>query len=176
MKNKIIILVASLITISVTARVIAPFNGWGNLTETSPDIIVVQCGKPTPSNPNVIVVNGIKSDSEIQIVFALKGTNVLSFARLQTDHELRQGENYLVFGYFDTGICKANEEYRVIPLGINFSTNSIAGKTLDEQIQILFQRSVANLNREIQKDQEEKQRLEQALNLQPNIQTNSPAK
>lgn len=163
MKTKIIIVAASLITVGVMARIIAPFHGWGDLTETSPNVIVVKCGKPTPPNPDVIVMNGTKSDAEIQIVSVLKGTNDLSSARLQTDHELRQGENYLVFGYFDNGICKAYEEYRIVPLGDNFSTNSIAGKPLDEQIQIMFQRAVNKLDREIQTDEAEKGRLETGL-------------
>ncbi|HEY5233556.1 MAG TPA: hypothetical protein VIK35_08495 [Verrucomicrobiae bacterium] len=163
MKIKIILLAASLVVVSVMARIIAPFHGWDNLTETSPDIIVVQCGKPTPPNPNVIIMDGTKSDSEIQIISVLKCTNDLSSARLQTDHDLRQGEDYLVFGYFDGGICKAYEEYRVVPLGVNFSTNSIAGKTLNEQIQILLQSAINNLGNEIQKNEEEKERLEESV-------------
>jgi len=154
---------ALLMTLGVMARVIAPFLGWNNLTETSPEIIVVQCGKPTPPNPNIMVIGATKSDSEIQLVSVLKGTNDLSSTRLQTDHALRQGENYLVFGYFDSGIFKAYEEYRVVPLGDNFSINSIAGKPLDEQIQIMFQRAVNKLDREIQTDEVEKGRLETVL-------------
>jgi hypothetical protein len=69
----------------------------------------------------------------------------------------------LVFGYYDSGVYQAFEEYRVIPLGVDFSTNSIAGKPLDEQLQILFQHAADNLNREIQKDEEEKQRIEAGL-------------
>ncbi len=163
MKTKITILAASLLTVSVMARIIAPFHDWGSLIKASPNIIVVHCGNPTPPDPDVIVMNGTKSDSQIQIVSVLKGTNDLNSARLQTDHGLRQGENYLVFGYFEGGICKAYEEYRVVSLGVRFSTNSITGKSFDEQIQILFQQAVNHLNREIQSDEAEKQRLEEGL-------------
>jgi hypothetical protein len=80
-----------------------------------------------------------------------------------TDHGLRQDENYLIIGHYDSGIYRAHEEYHVIPLGVNFSTNLIAGKPLDEQIQILFKRRLDNLNRQIKEEQEEKQRLEEGL-------------
>ena len=153
--------------ISVIARVIAPFLGWDRLEGASSCIVVAHCGEPTPPTPNVMVVGGTKSDSEIQVISVLKGANNVASARLQTDHELRKGENYLVFGYYDDGIYKAYEEYKVVPLGAEFSTNWIAGKTLDEQIQILFRHAVGNLTREIQKDEEEKQRLEDGLKKLP---------
>jgi hypothetical protein len=156
-----IILIVLLITISVTAQVMVLFQGWDRLKETSPYIIVAHCGKPTL--PTSGVIGGLKSDSEIQIITVLKGTNSVSSARLQTDHELWQGENYLVFAYYGGGIYQAYEKYRVIPLGLRFSTNSISGKPLDEQIQILFQQALYNLNQEIQNDQEEKQQLEEGI-------------
>ena len=87
----------------------------------------------------------------------------MSPSRLLTDHKLWQGENYLIFGHYDGGIYQAFEEYRVIPLGVDFSTNSITGKPLDEQLQILFKQRIENLNREIENDKAEKQRLVEGL-------------
>jgi hypothetical protein len=163
MKTKVTILTAFLITISVIARVIAPFPGWDRLKQNSPNIIIAYCGKPTPPTPGILFMNAPASDSAIDVVLVLKGANNANSARLLTDHLLQQGENYLVFGYYGSGIYQAFEEYRVIPLGVHFSTNSIAGKSLDEQIQILFQRRLDVLNRQIKEDQEEKQRLEEGL-------------
>ncbi|MGH7952940.1 MAG: hypothetical protein ACREFE_13635 [Limisphaerales bacterium] len=157
------ILTALLISISVIARITAPFPGWDRLEKKSPDIIIANCGKPTLSTPGVLVANAPASDSSIEILAVLKGTNNIHFARLLTDHDLREGENYLIFGYYDDGMYQAYDEYKVIPLGAKFSTNWISGKTLDAQIQILFQRAVDNLNLEIQKHQEEKQRLETGI-------------
>ena len=158
MRTKLAILTASLITIGATARLIAPFLGWDQLQERSPYIIIAHCGKPIPlSGPTI---NAPNSDSSIDVLLVLKGTNNVNSARLWTDYELRQGENYLIFAYYDTGIYQAYEEYRVIPLGVRFSTNSIAGKPLNEQLQILFKQRVDDLNREIQSDEVEKQRLE----------------
>ena len=113
-----------------------------------------------PPTPGVIVINATKSDSTIEVVSVLKGTNNVASARLLTDHDLQKGENYLVFGNFDGEIYQAYEEYRVIPLGSNFHTNSIAGKSLDQQLHILLQHRLDNLNRQMQKELEEKQRLE----------------
>ena len=57
----------------------------------------------------------------------------------------------------------AVEKYRVIPLGAYLPPDLLTGKTLDENIQILFQRRLDNLNREMKEEQEEKQRLEEGL-------------
>jgi hypothetical protein len=39
-------------------------------------------------------------------------------------------------------------------------TNSLAGKSQDEQIQILFKRALDNIDRKMKEDQEDKRRLE----------------
>jgi len=78
--------------------------------------------------------------TEIKILFTLKGTNGVSLFRLLTDYELCSSKNYLVFGYCDESVYCAYEEYRVVPLDKFFSTNLLAGKSLDDQIQILLQR------------------------------------
>jgi hypothetical protein len=164
MKTKPIILV--LLSISATcalARLITSFPGWDLLKVNSPYIIIAHCGEPTPPTPGVLIDNGPNSDSSIEVISVLKGTNHVSSSQLWTDRRIWPGENYLVFGYYDSGVYQAFEEYRVIPLGVDFSTNSIAGKPLDEQLQILFQHAADNLNREIQKDEEEKHRIEAGL-------------
>lgn len=163
MKSKIIIALALSVAISALARVIAPFKGWSALESGSPYIIIAHCGKPTPSTPGVITINATRSDSAIEVVSALKGTNGLAASRLLTDHDLQRGENYLVFAYYDGGTYQAFEEYRVIPLGNSFHTNLIAGKSLDEQLQILFRRRLDDLNQQMKEEQEEKQRLEEGL-------------
>lgn len=158
-----IVLTVLLITVSIMARIIVPFPGWDRLKTEAPNIIIARCGKPTPPTPDVIIMNAPTSDSAIEVVSVLKGINNASSSRLLTDHGLRQDENYLIIGHYDSGIYRAHEEYHVIPLGVNFSTNLIAGKPLDEQIQILFKRRLDNLNRQIKEEQEEKQRLEEGL-------------
>lgn len=163
MKTKIIVPAMLLSALGALARIINAFSGWDQLEESSPYIIIARCEQSTAPLHVTFTENAPKSDSAINILFVLKGTNDVTSARLQTDHDLRQGENYLVFGYDNSGIYQAYEEYRVIPLGADFSTNSITGKPLDEQLQILFKRRIDNLNREIQNDEAEKQRLEEGI-------------
>jgi hypothetical protein len=161
MKIKIITIIISLLVVSVTARMVGLFPGWDQLADQSSNIVIAHCGKPFQRTAGVIIENGPLSDSEVEVISVLKGaTNQPSPARLWTDHELFQGENYLVFGYYDSGIYQAYEEFRIVPLGGNFSTNLIAGKPLNEQIQILLKRRLDNLNRQMKQEQVEKQRLE----------------
>jgi hypothetical protein len=163
MKTKVIVLLLSLITICAIARIVVPFQGWDRLKDSSPYIVIVQCGKPTSPVSNESIIGGTKSDSEIRVVAFLKGTNSMNSAHLQTDRQLWQGQYYLVFGYYEDGIYKAYEEYRAIHLGSDFSTNLIVGKSLDEQLLVLFKHSLFNLNRQLKEEQEEKQRLEEGI-------------
>jgi len=164
MKIKItIVSIALLVAINVTARLIAPFLGWENLVQNSPNIMVIHCGKPFQLPANVGIADATECDSEIEVLFVLKGTNGAGATRLQTDHELYQGENYLVFGHCNGGVYQAFENYKVVPIGNRFSTNSISGKSLNEQIKILSQRALFKLNRDIKRDQEQKQQLERLV-------------
>jgi len=163
MKIKIIALAIVFTTFAVAARMVSLFSNWGEVEWRNPDIVVVNCGKPviTILPPNTYVSGAAKSDFKVQIMYVLKGTNRLGAARLQTDHELHQGEKYLVFGSFEQGVCTAYERYKVVPLeNERFWTNSIAGKPPEEQIKILFKHGLSKLTREIGDDQEQKKQLE----------------
>lgn len=209
MKLKLIIIIfATLFILSVAVATITQpnFYGWEWLKKSSSDIVVVHCGKVGPIRYDVG-----RFDATVEVVSALEGTNV-NFALLWTDHPLKEGEDYLVFGDYksgvphnkikpppgpftekqkelrkglipansiregdwyvivgphetgrETGVYQAFEEYRVVPLGKDFSTNSIAGKPLDEQLQILYKRGIDVSNQEIHKAEEEKARLETAI-------------
>ncbi len=163
MKTTLIISICILITICATARIIERFHGWDITINDSQYIAIVHCKNPTPPKPNVRVMDATKSDSEIEIVFTLKGTNSVNPSRLLTDYELRPRENYLVFGYCNEGVYCAYEEYRIVPLGNFSSTNLLVGEPLDEQLHILFKRRLDDLNRRIKEEQDEKARLEESL-------------
>jgi len=111
-----------------------------------------------------MVVGAPRYDYEIQPICILKGKTNMNPARLWTDHELRPGENCLIFGYYDGRVYQAYEEYRVIPLGNNFSTNLIASKPLGGQLKILFKMRVEQLDRQMQAEQAEKERLKEYIN------------
>jgi hypothetical protein len=171
-KIKMKTIIIGLITASLSAMAfltILPIPTWDRLTEGSPDIVIAQCTR-TPDPFNMKITNGITIDmrdglidSDIEVVSILKGATNLGLARLTSQYWPRQGESYLIFADYHAGVFQAYESYRVVPLGMRFSTNSIAGKPLDEQLQTLFKLRVDNLNQEIQSDEAEKQRLEETL-------------
>lgn len=136
-----------------------PFRGWDDVKTRSEDIIVARCSE-TPDQPAykdaVFKVN-------ITVESVLKGTTDLGPATLDSLYRPRQGEHYLVYSTYHDGGYDAVEDYRVIPLGFYFSTNMLAGKSLDEQVHMLLQHRLDDLNRELADGQKEKQRLEEAL-------------
>jgi hypothetical protein len=156
--NPIIFVLLFASTTSVLAILTVSFPGWDLLKDKSPDIIIARCTK----TPLQSYGDG-EFYSDVDVVSVLKGTNGLRSSQLWSLREARQGEYYLVYSTFHDGSYQAIEEYRVIPLGGNFSTNSIAGKALDEQLQILFKRRIDNLNQEILHDGAEIQRLEEGM-------------
>ena len=167
MKAKIIVLVIATAGFTAAAFLTMPFPGWDILTQKSQDIIIARCSS-TPAQLNV-KTNGIWIDqdglieSEIQVVSVLKGATTSNPARLSSQYWPRAGEHYLIFAHYHDGFYQALETYRIIPLGAYFSTNTIAGKPLTQQLQILFKRRIRELSREIQRDEAEKQRLNEGL-------------
>lgn len=163
MKSRTIVVVATFMALSAVARITAQFHTWSEVVEQSSCVIIARCGERTTPAPGTDVVNGPMSDSAIEVIAVLKGTNCAASSRLLTDHDLQKGEKYLIFGNSDNNVCLAFEEFRVIPLGKNFQTNSVAGKPLDDQLHLLFQRRLDNLNRQIKKEMEERRRLEEGV-------------
>lgn len=161
--KKTIILAGFFITFLAAGRVLVKFPGWDKLIENSPNVSVVCVGIPILQNPNIRVEGGLASDFEIQTVYILKGTNSVNPTRLKTNHDLSPGENYLVFGYCDNGFLYADEDYRVVPCGKVFSTNAIADKPIDKQLKILLELGLDVVNRRIQKEQSESERLKKGL-------------
>jgi hypothetical protein len=169
--------VALLMTIFCTpalASVVYSFPGWDFLVQKTPDIVIARCSKtPDPFKDHGAGPTGDLFDSNIEIVSILTGatnwgtmplkTPNLGAGRLTSQYIPRQGEYYLLFSIFDYGYYQTEADYCVVPLGLYFSTSSIAGKPLDKQVQILLQRRLDELNRQMNEEQEEKDRFEQAL-------------
>lgn len=122
---------------------------------------------PPPPDPRIHTITSDINTFSIEILTALKGTNCSGSVRLDSEQWLNQEEDYLIFGNCEKGTYRAIEDFRVVPLGRELYagqlTNAIAGKSLDEQLQILFKRALDHLDRQIKKEQEEKQRLETAI-------------
>jgi hypothetical protein len=163
-KNFCVVLALALVTFSAAAYLIAPFSGWPKLAERSPDIVLVLAVRPTVYPPNVNF-SGPRSDFQVEVTSVLKGTNYTAStdARLLTDHELRPYHLYLVFGQYTTNWIDAFEDYRAIQLDKKFQYSSIKDKTLDEQLQILFQSGVDAMNQQILDDEKERNHIKEAL-------------
>jgi hypothetical protein len=163
MKTKIAVILIMLGIISVMARLPASFLGWDQLKSNSPEIIIADPKEPTPSTTKILFDDGPNFDFGISVLSVLKGTNGVRHARLLSDHDLRIREAYLVFGKYRDGIYFADGDFSTVPLGRTFKQEMIAGKPLEEQLQILFKLAVDNLNSEIASKEAEKKRLETAL-------------
>jgi hypothetical protein len=148
------------------------FNGWEYVMK-SPDILIVQCTKtPDPLYDTSVRAGDGLVISQVEIESVLKGTTnstmttegrVSRSERLVSDFVPRQGEHYLIFAQYFQGNYQAAESYRIVPLGINFSTNMLAGESLDDKIQTLFKYRLSHLDQELKQMQEERKRLEEGI-------------
>jgi hypothetical protein len=169
-------LIATLLVAAGTAwaLLVGRFTSWTDLIEQSPDIIIARCvathdglkPEPTKSYVNVFF-------SDIEVISVLKGTNRLGTSHLTSEARPFRGELFLLFANYesnqdDTGYA-AIEDYRVIPIvaGPNsWLTNRLAGKSLNEQVQMIINWRLSDLNHEMERDNEEMARLK--LNLSSN--------
>src|SRR5436190_15897874 len=145
------------------AVIVLPFTSWEDLTKKSPDIIIARC--TTTPNPTVLGDGMVWSEIEVQSV--LKGDTKPGSAQMVSQYWPRQGERFLMFAVYQSNqlyrAYNATEAYRVVPLASNFATSELAGKSLDEQIQLVLRRRLVDVNRELEKDAEEKSRLALAV-------------
>lgn len=168
MKKKLSIIGLAILPLGILAIQIFPFSGWDSLKENSPDIVVARCLRtPTEVAEDRVIYTGMDIVSVLKSVTDWQHDHLepasVGAAQLQSQFWPRQNEYYLIFSIHFSGKYQANEEYRVVPLGLYFQTNWIAGKTLDEQIRFLLERRLDNLKRQINDEQDEKQRLELGL-------------
>lgn len=161
MKIKTTVLIMSLVLAStVFAIKMLPFPGWSEVERLSTDIIIARCLKTTDSPSGGF--QGLIG-SEINVVMVLKGQTNQGTVRLRSRYWPRPNVQYAIFSEFHDGVYDAIEPYRVIPLGTYFSTNSLTGKKLEDQISTLLQWRLDQLKREIEQNVEEKQRLEEGI-------------
>jgi hypothetical protein len=161
------IILATILASTALAVMMMHFPGYDWLNEHSSDILVVRCITNPPTLLHSSLTDPQINIFSIEVITVIKGTNFSGFVSLVSAQWLNQGDNYLIFGDSEKGAFRAFEDFRVIPLGrelwTGVLTNAIAGKSPDERLQILFKRAIDNLDRQIKKEQEEKQRLEGAI-------------
>jgi hypothetical protein len=156
---------------SAIAVVFKDYHDWPTLEHDSQAIIIARC-KSTPEwmhyTNGVLIMNPALGlvESEMEVEAVLKGTNSPTGTPIRFGSEFwpRQGENYLIMAQsYDGVLCRANEKYRIIPLGLFFTTNALTGKTVEEKIRQMLQFRVDHLDQQLQEDKAEKQRLDNAL-------------
>lgn len=167
--KKYILLFALIAAATTMATLVDKFKGWNELIERSPDIVIARCVAPptaAQTKKATIIING-SVPSDIEVIAVLKGTTVPGSSRLLSSYRPRQGEQFLLFASYrnDTSFIGYNavEEYRVVPLNHFFQTNMLAGKTLEQKIEWILQSRLRDLNEELERGQEEKQRLEEGI-------------
>lgn len=147
----------------VLAVFIIPFTSWDEVSEKSSDIIIARC--IVAPNTTFVVDGMIWSD--IEILSVLKGNPKSGPARMVSQYGPHQGERFLAFATYQSTptyeAYNATESYRIIPIGSTFLIESLAGKTLTEQIQLVQRNRLEEVKRELEKVAEEKQRLEKSL-------------
>jgi hypothetical protein len=175
MKKYICVAICILTTTAAFTIPIADFTSYDDLTANSPEIIIARCTSTVDflvtSNQVAIIIDGM-IDSNIEVVSVLKGTPNPGSARLGSRYWPYRGEYLLVFANdrkdeYNKGYT-AIEEHRVIPLGHDFWTNQLAGKTVEEQVELILNRRLADLNSELGRDNQEKQRIEAKLKIESN--------
>ena len=151
--------------VAVTAALavyVSSFTSWDDLIRDSKDIVVVRCTKTTPENTPI---NDMVW-SDIEVLSVLKGETKVGAALMASTYWPRQGERFLLFSNFqNTDVYKAYispEEHRIVPLGRFFQTDKLAGKKLNEQIQLILLDRKGALTRDSRMRADEMKRLEQA--------------
>ena len=146
------------------AVLISPFTSWSDLTHKSPDIVIARCTAAHPDN--MPVADGMMW-SHIEVISVLKGDTKPGAAQMVSQYSPYQGERFLMFSEYQSNqlyqAYNATETYRIVPLGRYFLTNELAGKPLDEQIQMVFQSRLKDLSVEMKRAGEEQKRLEEGL-------------
>lgn len=160
MKNipLVIVLLASIVT--GLALQLGDFISWDALIKGSSDIMIVSVSQCSYT-PNRVGI------SDAAVVYTMKGDAKPEPLHLRTTYFPYQGERLLIFANHEgnqTGqVYDALEDFRVIPLNRFFQTNALAGKTLNEQIQLIVKTRLEDLSQETARDNAEKARLETAF-------------
>ena len=156
-------------TVAALAIPVSRFTNWQDLIEKSPDVFIVKCITTLDINTTkpTLITDGM-INSEIEVVSVLKGDAKTGLTHLASQYWPNPGERYLIFAnYLNADHVafgyNAIESYRVIPLNRYFRTNDLNGKTLNEKIQVIMTNRLRDLNDEVARDNEEKQRIEAGL-------------
>jgi hypothetical protein len=154
---------------TVFAALMSDFRSWDDLIGWSPDIVIAKCIPSPPDNsvkkPLATIDNVNYSD--IEVISVLKGNTKPGQSRMASQYCPCDGEQFLLFAEYGSNQFyrgyTAMEEYRVVPINNYFQTNQLSGKTLYGQIQLLLSNRLSDINEEVKRDNEEKNRIQEFL-------------
>jgi hypothetical protein len=166
MKKTILIVLSFMITgLAAFGVLISQFRSWDDLIQISPDIVIAKCtstyGTKSSTKKNLIIDDVIPSD--VDVLSVLKGNTKPGPARLASQYWPYPGQQFVIFGWYSGGQYSAVEGYRVMPLNRDFPLSALNGKSLTEQMQLIFSNRLSNLNDEINQDEKDKASLEKYL-------------
>ena len=162
LRTTVIVLLAAVAT--ARAVFILPFTSWDDLAKKSPDIVIARCA----TTPEPLGISDGMIWSDIEVLSVLKGDIKPGAARMVSQYWPRQGERFLMFATYQSNqlyrAYNATETYRIVPLSRYFLTNELAGKPLDEQIQLVLRHRLDDVTTELKSGADEKRRLEETAN------------
>lgn len=148
---------------------VGKFPGWKQVVDYSPDIFLARCTAAHDGllpSPKSMVLNVDTSD--IDVLMVLKGKTTPGSSHMTSLYSPYRGERFVAVGFYYTnrnvGAYSVVEDYRIIPISQNFDANQLAGKSLDDQIQIILRDRINAVDDEMARDAAEKQRLLSGLN------------
>jgi len=169
MKKSILIILLSLVAGFTTLGVFfSRFRNWDELIEISPDIVIAKCTSTYGTDPkakNAYILDNI-IQSDIEVLSILKGTTKLGQAKLQSFYWPFPDQRFLIFGWYSDGTYSAREGYRIVPISRDFRVETLKGKPLADQLQIILSNRLDDVEEEVGRDNEEKARIEKYLKRQ----------
>lgn len=145
-------------SLATAAAIIMPaFYSWDFLIASSSHIMVVSTSQCSYHSDGV-------ATSDARVVSVLKGDGKTKMLlHLVTTYFPYDGQRLLIF--FNGGLDQTNAEFDalgscVVPINRFFPVKALTGKSLRGQIKLILKSRLNDLNAEINRDQEEKARLE----------------
>ncbi|HEY1789695.1 MAG TPA: hypothetical protein VGJ73_16225 [Verrucomicrobiae bacterium] len=141
------------------------FKNWDELIQISPDIVIARCTSTYGTNPaakNAYIMDNV-IPSDVKVLSVLKGNTKPGPAKLGSFYWPYPDQRFLIFGWYNDGTYTAIEDHRIVPISRDFSLDTLKGKALADQLQIILSNRLNDVDEEINRDKEEKARIEMYL-------------
>ncbi len=103
------------------------------------------------------------TDAEVDVVRVLAGKTKLGKLHVKTIYPMTRGARYLLYSLAEPPDFQAYPELSVVALPDGFDLNRLDGKTLKEQLLLIFETRRFQVGRELEQRREEQELLDKAL-------------